>query len=446
MEMFTTILETINGIVWGPPMLVLILGTGIYLTIGMKGMTIRNLPNAFVRLWKGRSTDDPEGEISPFQALMTVLSATIGTGNIAGVATAIAIGGPGALFWMWVTALVGMATIYSEAMLAIRFREINDRGEHVGGPMYYIKNGLGKNWVWLAILFSLFGSLAGFGIGNTVQSHSVADALKETFGINPLHSGLVMMVMTGAVLLGGIKRIGHFAGALVPFMAISYFASGLLILAMNVTALPAALSLIFTSAFTGHAATGGFIGSTMILAIRWGVARGIFSNEAGLGSSPIAHAHAKTHDPFNQGLIAMLGTFIDTIIVCSVTGLTIILTGAWTSGSKGSPLTVLAFETALPGIGEYIVSISLALFAFTTIIGWSVYGERCVTYLLGTRATWPFRVLWTMAVPFGAVQEMDFVWLFADTINALMAIPNLIALLLLSPVVFKLTKEALERK
>lgn len=440
MEEISTIISTINGFVWGPAMLCLILGTGLYLSIGLKGMTISQLGTAFKLLWKGRKSDSSKGEITPFNALMTSLSATIGTGNIAGVATAIALGGPGALFWMWLTALVGMATKYAEAVLAVNFREVDSKGQHVGGPMYYIKNGLGEKWKPLAFAFSLFGIFAAFGIGNTVQSNSVADGLTSTFGLSKEIYGVVLMFFVGAVVLGGIKRIGHVAGKLVPVMAIAYFSAGLVILALNITEIPAAIALIVQSAFTGHAATGGFAGAAMMTAIRFGVARGIFSNEAGLGSAPIAHAHAQTNNPVQQGKIAMLGTFIDTIIICSVTGLAIILSGEWTTGASGAPLTAAAFNHNLPGIGEYIVSISLAIFAFTTMIGWSVYGERCTSYIFGEKAVLPFRILWILAVPVGAIAQLDLIWLLADTFNALMAIPNLIALLLLSPVVFKLSQ------
>jgi len=437
--MISEFIFALNGIVWGPIMLVLILGTGLYLSLGLKGTTLLQLPQAFKSLWRGRQQAD-NGDISSFNALMTSLSATIGTGNIAGVATAIALGGPGALFWMWLTALVGMATKYAEAVLAVKFREVNDQGNFVGGPMYYIKNGLGENWQWLALLFSFFGAIAGFGIGNTVQSNSVADGLHTAFGIPEWASGLALMVLVGCVILGGIKRIGNVAGKLVPIMSVAYLLCGLAILALYISEIPAALQLIISSAFTGHAATGGFAGAAMIAALRFGVARGIFSNEAGLGSAPIAHAHAQTQDPVNQGFIAMLGTFIDTIIICSITGLAIVVTGTWTSGESGATLTSLAFSSALPG-GQYIVSVGLAIFAFTTIIGWSVYGERCVSFLFGSRFIPLFRILWIAAIPVGTLVKLEFVWLLADTFNALMAIPNLIALLLLSPIVFQLTRD-----
>lgn len=446
METISAFISVLNGIVWGPIMLCLILGTGIFLSLGLKGLTLRKLPQAFKSLWAGRNEDTSQkGDITPFNALMTSLSATIGTGNIAGVATAIALGGPGALFWMWLTAIVGMATKYAEVVLAVHFRETNKNGEHIGGPMYYIRNGLGAKWNWLAIAFSFFGIFAAFGIGNTVQGNSVADGLHNSFGWDPKITGLVMMGLVAAVILGGIKRIADVAGKLVPFMGIAYLLAGVSVLGTHVTHIPAAFSLIVESAFNGHAAAGGFAGATMIAALRFGVARGIFSNEAGLGSAPIAHAHARTSTPFNQGLIAMLGTFIDTLIICSITGLAIVVSGVWETGATGAPLTSAAFEAAMPGIGHYVVSISLAVFAFTTMIGWSVYGERCISFLLGPQSVLPFRIFWILAVPIGAIVNLEFIWLLADTFNALMAIPNLIALLLLSPLVFSLTKKALSK-
>jgi AGCS family alanine or glycine:cation symporter len=424
-------------------MLVLILGVGLFLTFGLKLMPVLKLGTGFKLLWGGRIPDkdgSKEGEISPFNALMTSLSATIGTGNIAGVATAIFLGGPGALFWMWCTALVGMATKFAEAVLAVRFREVDENGNHTGGPMYYIKNGLSSKWTWLGTAFALFGMVAGFGIGNTVQANSVANAIDTNFGVEPWITGLVMMVLVGLVLMGGIKRIGDVAGKLVPMMATFYIACGVAVLIVNAAEIPAAFGLIFESAFTGTAAQGGFAGAAVWMAIRFGVARGVFSNEAGLGSAPIAHAAAQTKNPVAQGLVAMLGTFIDTLIVCSITGLAIIVTGEWTSGETGAALTSAAFGAALP-YGNYIVAVSLTIFAFTTILGWSVYGEKCVQYLFGVKAILPFRVVWILAVPVGAAGSLEFIWLLADTMNALMAIPNLIAIALLSPVVFKLTKE-----
>ena len=443
MEVFNAIDEMIkqlNGVVWGTPMLVLILGTGFFLMLGLRLIPIRKLAYGFTMLWEGRKGQG-EGDISAFNALMTALSATVGTGNIAGVATAIFLGGPGALFWMWCTALVGMATKYSEAVCAVRFRETDENGLHVGGPMYYIKNGLGKSWAWLGGLFAVFGSLAGFGIGNMVQANSVASAMTSTFGVDNRITGAVMMVAVALVLIGGISRIGEVAGKLVPIMAVVYVGAGLFIILYHASDLPAAFGLVITHAFTPTAAEGGFIGATVWAAIRYGVARGVFSNEAGLGSAPIAHAAAKTNDPVRQGTIAMLGTFIDTLIICTITGLVIILSGAWSSGETGAALSTRAFEAMLPGGGHYVVAVGLALFAFTTLLGWSYYGERCVQYLFGPKSIVPFRILWVFAIPVGAMAQLDFVWLVADTLNALMALPNLIALIMLSPVVFALTRD-----
>lgn len=440
MEMLSDFVGLINGYAWGPWMLALILGTGFFLMAGLKLMPLSRLGYGFRMLWAGRRPAG-EGDITPFNALMTSLSATIGTGNIAGVATAIFLGGPGALFWMWCTALVGMATKYAEAVLAVRFREVDEENNHIGGPMFYIKNGLGGKWLWLGSAFAVFGALAGFGIGNTVQANSVADVLNSRFSIPHIYTGVVMAVLAALVLIGGIRRIAEVAGKLVPFMAITYVLAGLVVIILNIGAVPAAVVLIVESAFNPVAATGGFAGAAVWAAIRFGVARGVFSNEAGLGSAPIAHAAAKTDSPVRQGTVAMLGTFLDTIIVCSITGLVIVITGAWTGGETGASLSAAAFEIALPGYGGYIVTLGLVLFAFTTLLGWSFYGEKCVEYLFGVRSITPFRILWIIAVPIGATANLSFVWLVADTLNALMALPNLIALLLLSPVVFKLTRD-----
>jgi len=440
LDAITDLIKALNGMVWGPPMLVLILGTGFFLMVGLRAMPLVRLGYGFRTLWAGRSQQG-EGDITPFNALMTALSATVGTGNIAGVATAIVLGGPGALFWMWCTALVGMATKYAEAVLAVKYREVDEEGNHVGGPMYYIKNGLGSKWVWLGGAFAVFGFLAGFGIGNTVQANSVAHVLEDSFGVPTWVAGTVMAVLVGLVLLGGIRRIANVAGKLVPFMAFAYISGGLVILGMNLDQLGAAIGHILSSAFTGEAAGGGFAGATVWAAIRFGVARGIFSNEAGLGSAPIAHAAAQTKDPVRQGTVAMLGTFIDTLIVCSITGLVIVVSGEWVSGQTGAALSAAAFESSLPGLGSHVVTLGLSLFAFTTMLGWSVYGERCAEYLFGVRAIRPFRLAWVLAIPIGAMGQLDFIWLVADTLNALMALPNLVALLLLSPVVFKVTRE-----
>jgi len=433
------IITTVNGWAWGPVMLVLLLGTGLFLSIGLGFMTVRKIPVALRLLLQGRKGEG-KGDISPFSALMTSLSATIGTGNIAGVATALALGGPGALFWMWITALVGMATKYAEAVCAVRFREQDSEGNYSGGPMYYIRNGLHKRWHWLGYAFALFGSLAGFGIANTVQSNSVSQVMNDSFSVPPLATGLVLMVLVGAVVLGGIRRIASVASFLVPMMALSYILMSLVVIIVNAAALPGAVVTIVEAAFTGSAAAGGFAGATVWAALRFGVARGIFSNEAGLGSAPIAHAAAKTDQPVEQGMIAMLGTFIDTLIVCTMTGLVIVIMDVLPTGVSGASLTSMAFANAFPG-GQYIVTLGLCLFAFTTMIGWSFYGERCVVFLMGTRGILPFRLLWVVAIPVGTVVELDMVWLIADTLNAFMAIPNLIALLLLGPLVFSITRD-----
>ncbi|MBT4928319.1 sodium:alanine symporter family protein [Porticoccaceae bacterium] len=439
MSVFEQTIDAINGLVWGPIMLTLLLGTGIFLTIGLRGMTITRIPYAFKQLLKGRKASG-EGEISPFNALMTALSSTVGTGNIAGVATAIGIGGPGALFWMWCTALVGMATKYAEAVLAVNFRETDAAGKKVGGPMYYIKNGLGKRWKPLAFLFALFGALAGFGLANTVQSNTVSQVLLNNFQIPTVASGLVMALLVGLVLLGGIQRIAQVAGKLVPLMTVIYLVSTLLILLMNLTEIPAALVFIVDSAFNGTAATGGFAGATVMLALRMGVSRGIFSNESGLGSAPIAHAAAATNSPVRQGTIAMLGTFIDTLIICTMTGLVLIVTDVWNSDLQGAAMTLQVFDSSLPFGGD-ILSLCIALFAFTTMLGWSYYGERCAQFLLGPKVVLPFRVLWVVGIFLGTQMSLGLVWKMSDALNGMMAIPNLIALLLLSPVVFKLTRQ-----
>jgi AGCS family alanine or glycine:cation symporter len=437
--MFEQIVDTVNAFVWGPVMLTLLLGTGIYLTIGLKGMTISHIPYAFGQLFKGRESSG-EGEITPFNALMTSLSSTIGMGNIAGVATAIGLGGPGALFWMWCAAFVGMATKYAEAVLAVNYRETDELGRKVGGPMYYIKNGLGGNWKWLGMAFALFGSLAGFGLANTVQSNAVSQVLETNFAVPTLVSGLVMAVLVGTVLLGGIKRIAVVAGKLVPFMALLYISATLLILVIHATDIPAAVILVVDSAFNGAAATGGFAGATLMLALRMGIARGIFSNEAGLGSAPIAHAAAETNSPVRQGTIAMLGTFIDTLVICTMTGLVLIVTGVWSGEPQGAAMTLAAFTSALP-FGDLLLSVCVALFAFTTMLGWSYYGERCAEFLLGPKVITPFRVLWVIGIFVGTQMSLELVWKMTDALNGLMAIPNLIALIFLSPVVFKLTQE-----
>lgn len=444
MELIHRYVAWLNGIVWGVPMLILILGTGLFLMVALKGMPLLRIFMGFRLMWGGRvKGDEATGHVSPFQALMTGLSATVGTGNIAGVATAIFLGGPGALFWMWCTALVGMATKYSEVVLAVHYREKDERGEYCGGPMYAIKNGLGKSWAWLGFVFAIFGGLAGFGIGNMVQSNSMAEVIASSFHIEPWITGLVTTIIVALVILGGVKRIAKVSASLVPFMCVGYVVMSLIVLGIYIDRVPDAFVLIFTQAFTPTAATGGFAGAAVMMAMQYGVARGIFSNEAGLGTAGIAQAAGTTNSPVRSGLIGMIGTFIDTIIICSMTGLAIICSGVWTSGARGASLSTAAFESALPGIGGYLVSVALIVFTFTTILGWSYYSEKCWIYLAGRKTILPFRILWVLAVFGGAVFQLDFVWLLADTLNALMAIPNLVALLLLSPVVLKLTKDYL---
>jgi AGCS family alanine or glycine:cation symporter len=442
LETLTQFITAINDVVWGPPMLVAILGTGLFLQLRLKCMPLIRIPAGFAMVWRGRkAVPGAPGEITPYAALMTALAATVGTGNIAGVATAIAIGGPGAVFWMWMTALVGMATKYAEVLLAVHYRETDDHGEQVGGPMYAIKNGLGRHWRWLGAAFAIFGGLAGFGIGNMVQSNSIAGALDGAFGIDPWISGIVMAVFTGFVLLGGVKRIGAVAEKLVPFMCVGYVVASLIVLGMYADQIPGAFVLIIDSAFNPVAATGGFAGAALMMAIRYGVARGIFSNEAGLGTAGIAQAAGQTKNPVESGLVGMMGTFIDTIIVCTMTALVLIVTGVWNGGLKGAALTAAGFDAAFPGFGGQFLAIAISIFAFTTILGWAYYGEKCWEYLVGTSVEVPYRVVWTLFVLVGAVTQLDFVWLVADTLNAFMALPNLISLLLLSPVVVRLTQE-----
>ena len=436
----------INSFVWGPPMLVLFVGTGLYFTIRTKFMSFAKLGyvlrNTLFKMFskEGRG----EGEVTAFQAVATALAATVGTGNIAGVATAIALGGPGAIFWLWVSGALGMTTKFAEVVLSINYREKTPDGRFVGGPMYYIEKGLKLRW--LALIFAAFGALAAFGIGNMVQANSVAASLEVTFGISKMVSGVVMAVLAAVVIIGGIKRIGQVTELLVPFMAAFYIIGGLIILIINIAQLPAALALILKSAFTGHAAVGGFAGSVMMDAMRRGIARGVFSNEAGLGSAPIAHAAATTDHPVRQGLWGVFEVFVDTIIICTLSGLTIMVSGVWSSGETGAALSTLAFETSLPGIGGYIVSIGIMLFAFSTILGWAYYGERCAEFLLGSKVNMVYRVLWIPFIVIGAVGGLNMLWDLADTMNGLMALPNLIGLLGLSGVVLKLTKEFFEKE
>lgn len=447
MQEVTQFIETLSDWVWGPVTLALLLGTGVYLMLGLRLIPLRNIGYGFKQAFSGRKVVSSDaGDITPFQALATALAATVGTGNIAGVATAIHLGGPGAIFWMWVTALVGMATKYSEAVLAVKYRETNARGEHVGGPMYYISNGLGKHWHWLGVAFAFFATIAAFGIGNTVQSNSVAQVFSESLNIPKWVTGVVLAAAVFLVVIGGVQRLAKVTEKLVPFMAVVYVVGAAIILLIHAPAIPGAFATIIGDAFTGTAATGGFAGAGVMMAIRFGVARGIFSNEAGLGSAPIAHAAARTNNPVQQGVVAMLGTFIDTIVICTMTALVIIATGVWNSGETGAHLSAMAFNTGLPGPGDWVVSFGLVVFTFSTLLAWSYYGERCAEYLFGPKVILGYRIIWVIAVFVGAVANLGIIWLIADVMNALMAIPNLIALLLLSPVVFKLTRDYFQTK
>ena len=439
MEALTAWLDKVSGFIWGPYCLIpLLLLTGLYLTVVLRGLQFRQLGPALHQALIVRTESGARGDISHFAALMTAMAATVGTGNIVGVATAIALGGPGALFWMWVTGLVGMATKYSEALLSVRYRLTNERGEQAGGPMYYLSQGirwrpLGRTLGWL---FALFTACAAFGIGNMVQSNSVADAIGGAFGVPHWVSGAVIAVGVGAVTLGGIRSIGGFTSLFVPAMIVIYMGACTIVLLFNFTAIPAAFALVFTDAFTGSSAAGGFLGATIAQAMRFGVARGIFSNESGLGSAGIAAASAQTREPVRQALVSMTQTFIDTLVVCTFTGIAIIASGAWTSGANGAALTQLAFGSAMPGpLGPAVVAICLALFAFSTIVGWSHYGSRGIEYILGVRAILPYRILFVIAAFAGSIYTLDFVWLLSDVMNGLMALPNLVGLLLLSGVV-----------
>lgn len=442
-------LRSASDFVWGPFLLIpLLLLTGLFLTLRLGGLQFRLLGPALWTALVVRKEPGADGDISHFQALMTALAATVGTGNIVGVALAIAAGGPGALFWMWITGLVGMATKYSEALLSVKYRTVDARGEQSGGPMYYLSRGI--PWPWLGrplgFFFALFASVAAFGIGNMVQSNSVADAMNQSFGVPFWVTGIVLALAVGLVVLGGITSIGRFTGFFVPLMILAYMGGCGAVLLIHADKVPEAVALIFREAFTGTAAAGGFAGATLAAAIRQGVARGIFSNESGLGSAGIAAAAAQTREPARQALVSMTQTFIDTLVVCSFTGIAIVASGAWTSGETGSPLTQLTFRQSLPGEwGGWIVAVCLSMFAFSTILGWCYYGEKSLEFLLGEWAVRPYRLLFVVAVFIGSVRTLDFVWLFSDVMNGLMAIPNLVGLLLLSGVLASESRAFLQR-
>lgn len=433
------ILNQIDSFVWGPPLLMLLVGTGIWLTVRLGVLQVVRLPRALTLIFT--SKNDGSGDVNSFQSLMTALAATVGTGNIVGVATALKAGGPGALFWMWLAAFFGMATKYAEGLLAVKYRSVDKNGNIAGGPMYYIEKGLGEKYRPLAVLFALFGVLcAYFGIGTFAQVNSIVEITQLAAGIPVEYTGIVLTVLVAAITLGGLKSIARVAGKLVPTMALLYLIITAGILIFNIDALPAAIASVIESAFTPTAATGGFLGATVMMALRNGVARGVFSNESGLGSAPIVAAAAKTKWPAEQGLISMTGTFIDTIIICTLTGLSLIVTGAWSGEFNGAAMTQQAFVSVYGNLGSLLLMIGLSLFAFTTILGWNYYGERCIEYLLGVKAILPYRLIFIGLIACGPFLKLEAIWVLADIVNGLMAIPNLIALLGLTGIIVAETK------
>ncbi|MFI3086569.1 alanine/glycine:cation symporter family protein [Streptococcus sp. 2022WUSS037] len=433
--------KAINNLVWGPPLLILLVGTGAYFTLRLGMFQVSKLPTAFRLIFS--SDQSGQGDVSSFAALCTALAATVGTGNIVGVATAITTGGPGALFWMWVAAFFGMATKYAEGFLAIKYRTKDANGQAAGGPMHYITLGMGKKWKPLAVFFAISGVLVALlGIGTFSQVNSITASLETSFGLAPQLVSIVTAIFIAFFIFGGIEKISDVSTKIVPFMAILYILASLIVLVVHWNELLPTLGLVLKSAFSPAAAVGGFIGATVKEAIQRGIARGVFSNESGLGSAPIAAAAAKSDNPVEQGLISMTGTFIDTLIICTLTGLTILVTGQWTTeGLEGAPLTQAAFATIFGNAGSIALTISLVLFAFTTILGWSYYGERCIEFLFGTKSILPYRLLFVAMVALGGFLKLDLIWTIADIVNGLMALPNLIALLALSPVIIKETHQ-----
>lgn len=440
-----TFFKALDSFVWGVPLLVLLVGTGIYLSTRLRLLQVLKLPLAFKLIF---AEDKGEGDISSFAALATALAATVGTGNIVGVATAIKAGGPGALFWMWIAAFFGMATKYAEGLLAIKYRTKDANGEVSGGPMYYIINGMGKKWKPLAIFFALAGILVAFlGIGTFSQVNSITASLKNSFNWSPQIVSILIAIVVAVIIFGGIQSIAKVSEKLVPFMPAAYIIATLIVIFMHYNHIIPAIEQVFSGAFTGTAAVGGFAGAVVKEAIQNGIARGVFSNESGLGSAPIAAAAAKTHEPAEQGLISMTGTFIDTLVICTLTGLSILVTGKWTvKGLEGAPLTQSAFATVFGNIGVLVLTLCLVLFAFTTILGWSYYGERCFEFLFGVKHINIYRSIFIIMVALGGFLELDLIWTIADIVNGLMAIPNLIALLALSPIIIAETRNYFKRK
>ena len=445
MEGLIPMLDSIDSIVWGPPLIALLVGTGIYLTARLGLIQVFRLPLALSLIAGAKNRG--EGDVTSFKSLCVALSATVGTGNIVGVATAVKVGGPGALFWMWIAAFFGMATKYAEGLLAIKYRSKDENGEVAGGPMYYILNGMGEAWRPLATFFAAACILvAYFGIGTFPQVNAIVDSVHLTFGVSKVITDTVLTILVAAVTLGGLKSIASVADKIVPFMSAVYIVLGVGMIIAHIGDVPAAISMILSDAFTGHAAVGGFAGSTMMMAMKNGIARGVFSNESGLGSAPIAAAAAKTDWPAEQGLISMTGTFIDTIIICTMTGLALIFTGVWCGDAVGAQMTASAFAASFGPSGAVVLTLSLVLFAFTTILGWNYYGERAVVFLFGTKGLMPYRVIFIALIASGAFLKLEAIWILADIVNGLMAIPNLIALIMLSPVIVSETKLYMEHR
>ena len=445
MESILPALSAVDSVLWGPPLIILLVGTGIFLTIRLKLLQVLRLPLALRLIFKAKNQG--KGDVSSFKALCVALAATVGTGNIVGVATAVEVGGPGAIFWMWIAAFFGMATKYAEGLLAVKYRSVDANGEIAGGPMFYIRNGLGEKWKPLAVFFAIACILVAFlGIGTFPQVNAIVDSMAITFAFPRVATDVILTVFIAAVTIGGLQSISKVASKLIPFMALFYIAISLGLIVLFIDRLPSAIALILDGAFTGTAAAGGFAGSTIMIAMQNGIARGVFSNESGLGSAPIAAAAAKTKWPAEQGLISMTGTFIDTIIICTMTGLALVLTGVWQGDAAGAAMTTAAFASIYGSVGSQLLTISLILFAFTTILGWNYYGERAVIYLTGTKGVLPYRLIFIVLIASGAFLKLEAIWVLADIVNGLMAIPNLIALIALSGVIVAETNRYIDRK
>ena len=445
MESFIPVLNAIDSFMWGPPLITLLVGTGIYLTVRLHLLQVFRLPLALRLIFK--SQNKGEGDVSSFKALCVALAATVGTGNIVGVATAVKVGGPGAIFWMWMAAFFGMATKYAEGLLAVKYRSVDAKGDIAGGPMFYIRNGMGEKWKPLATFFAIACILVAYlGIGTFPQVNAIVDSMELSFGFPKVATDAILTFFIAAITIGGLQSIAKVASGIIPFMAFLYIAISFGLLVANIDQLPAAVALIFADAFTGSAAAGGFAGSTVMMAMQNGIARGVFSNESGLGSAPIAAAAAKTKYPAEQGLISMTGTFIDTIIICTMTGIALVITGVWQGDAAGAAMTSAAFAATYGTVGSQLLTIALALFAFTTILGWNYYGERACIYLFGTKGVLPYRLIFIVLIACGAFLKLEAIWILADIVNGLMAIPNLIALIALSGVVVAETKLYLKHR